>query len=254
MEKRGKLYIGTSGWSYSHWQNIFYPQDLPPRKYLKYLSKYFKTTEVNYSFYHLPKPSTFENWYRETPDYFVFAVKVSRFITHIKRLKNINLPLELFLDNALSLRTKLGPLLFQFPANFSAKEENIKRLEETLDILKRIETKKRKNIKSAFEFRNKSWFQENVYALLKEYKTALVIANSPNFPEAKRITTNFVYLRMHGSKVLFGSEYTDRELKNLARKIENWLKRKLDVYVYFNNDFKGYAVMNAEKLINFCQF
>ena len=130
--KEGKFYIGTSGWVYSHWEGIFYPEDLSGKDKLKYFSEHFKTAEVNYSFYHLPKPITYQNWYKQTHKDFIFSVKASRFITHIKRLKEVKDPWKTFLENALNLKEKLGPILFQFPPNFSATEENIKRLQDFL--------------------------------------------------------------------------------------------------------------------------
>jgi len=150
-----ELFVGTSGWVYGYWEGIFYPEDLPSKDKLKYFSQYFKTTEINYSFYHLPRPSTYQNWYKQTPADFIFAVKASRFITHIKKLSGVN-PVrsktpkasadgethrtsngvkdawKTFLENALNLKEKLGPILFQFPPSFKATEENIKRLENFL--------------------------------------------------------------------------------------------------------------------------
>ena len=121
------LFIGTSGWVYSHWERIFYPENLPSKDKLKYYSQHFKTVEINYSFYHLPRPSTYQNWYSQTPDDFLFAVKASRFITHIKRLKGVKDAWKQFLENALNLKEKLGPILFQFPSSFKTTEENLKR-------------------------------------------------------------------------------------------------------------------------------
>jgi len=146
----GKIFIGTSGWVYSHWEGIFYPENLPSRDKLKYFSQHFKTAEINYSFYHLPQPSTYQNWYKQTPKDFLFAVKTSRFITHIKRLKGVKKAWKHFLENALSLKEKLGPILFQFPPSFKATEESIKRLK---NFLKLIRTNSR--LRFALEFRHK---------------------------------------------------------------------------------------------------
>jgi uncharacterized protein YecE (DUF72 family) len=244
---KDKIFIGTSGWVYSHWDDIFYPEDLPAKDKLKYFSKRFKTAEINYSFYHLPRPSTYQKWYSETPEDFLFAIKASRFITHIKRLKDVKEAWKTFLENALSLKEKLGPFLFQFPPSFQANETEIKRLE---DFLKLIIKKK---LCYAFEFRHKSWCNKKIYKLLKKYNVAWVIADSPSYPKAEEITSDFVYVRMHGSKVLFTSNYTKRELKDLSQKIKKWLSQKKDVYVYFNNDAMGYAVENAKKLLKLCQ-
>lgn len=274
MEKRGKLFIGTSGWVYSHWERIFYPEDLKGRDKLKYFSKYFKTTEINYSFYHLPSRETFQKWYQETPADFIFSVKASRFITHIKRLKDVEKPWKIFFKNALNLKEKLGPILFQFPPNFKATEENIKRLENFSKVITdhSLFTTHYK-LKTAFEFRHESWCDEKIYKLLKKYNIAWVIADSPvypyietlkkfrsgrsakggNRPKAEVATTNFIYIRMHGSKVLFSSKYTKKELQNLARQIKKWLKDELDIYCYFNNDAYGFAIENAKELLKLCQ-
>ncbi|KPJ55583.1 hypothetical protein AMJ49_06810 [Parcubacteria bacterium DG_74_2] len=240
-----KLFIGTSGWAYNHWQNIFYPENLAGKDRLKYFSQHFKTTEINYSFYRLPTHVTYQNWYEQTPENFIFAVKTSRFITHIKRLKGAKPAWKTFLKNALNLKEKLGPFLFQFPANFSATDENIKRLKEFLKIIVKYKAR------FAFEFRHKSWCAQEIYKILKKYNCAWVIADSPNYPKAEKITADFVYIRMHGSKVLFSSKYTKKELENLAQKIKKWLKQK-DVFVYFNNDAMGYAIENAKTLKNLC--
>ena len=240
-----KLFIGTSGWSYGHWDGVFYPEDLPYKEKLKYYSRHFRTAEINYSFYHLPQRQTFKNWREQTPDDFVFAVKASRFITHIKRLKGVKQALATFLENALNLKEKLGPILFQFPPSFKATEENIKRLE---DFLKIYRGQTSVNL-FVFEFRHESWFTKKVYGLLKKYKAALCIADSPRYPKEVRATAPFVYIRMHGSQGLFSSKYTKKELVDLAKHIKKFLKQKKDVYVYFNNDAYGFAVENAKELL-----
>ena len=253
----GKLFIGTSGWVYSHWDGIFYPEDLPSKDKLKHFSKFFKTTEINYSFYHLPRPSTYQNWYNQTPADFIFAVKASRFITHIKRLSGVKEAWKQFLENALYLKEKLGPILFQFPPSFRATSENIKRLEDFLKILRGRTSIKggstSKNLKYAMEFRHKSWCDKKIYDLLKKYKVAWVIADSPSYPKAEVVTADFIYIRMHGSKLLFSSKYTKKELSSLSQKIKKWLKQNLDVYVYFNNDAYGYAIENAKELLKLCK-
>lgn len=266
---KGKLFIGTSGWIYFHWQGVFYPEDLPSKDKLKYFSQHFKTTEINYSFYHLPRPSTYQNWYSQVPADFIFAVKANRFITHIKRLQGVKKAWKQFLDNALFLKEKLGPILFQFPPGFKAISENIERLANFLKLITKNQKPKTYNLKFAFEFRHKSWCQEKIYKLLKKYNVAWVIADSPRYPyietllkfrsgrpakggnrpKAEVVTADFVYIRMHGSKVMFSSKYTSEELERLAQKIKKWLKTR-DVYCYFNNDAYGYAIENARELLN----
>lgn len=250
-KRRTKLYIGTSGWIYSDWEGIFYPKDLAAKNKLRYFSKHFKTAEINYSFYHLPRPSTYQNWYNQTPSDFIFAVKASRFMTHIKRLRGVKEAWKTFLINTLHLKKKLGPILFQFPPSFQANDENIKRLDNFLKFI-RVDSysypHRLARLRFAFEFRHISWCGEKIYKLLRKYNAAWVIADSPRYPKIEALTADFIYVRMHGSESLFGSKYTDEELKILAGKIKRWLK-SVDVYVYFNNDFRGYAVENAKKLL-----
>ena len=243
MKRKGKLLIGTSGWVYDHWEKIFYPENLNDKDKLKYFSKHFRTTEINYSFYHLPRPEIYQKWHQETPADFIFSVKASRFITHIKRLKDVEKPWKIFFENTLNLKEKLGPILFQFPPNFKATEEDVKRLNDFLKLINRYK------LKYAFEFRHQSWCHEKIYNLLKEYNIAWVIADSPSYPKAEVITADFVYIRMHGSKILFSSKYTKKEVRDLSQKTRKWQEQGLDVYCYFNNDAYGFAVKNAKELL-----
>jgi len=241
----GKLYIGTSGWSYRHWRGIFYPEDLPYGEQLQYYSRHFPTTEVNSSFYHLPRPSTVEKWYRETPSHFLFAVKVSRLITHVKRLTDIEEAWNNFQERVALLKEKLGPLLLQFPPSFRMEEENYQRVEEFL--------KNRPDLQLAFEFRHSSWCDPAAYDLLKKYNAAWVIADSSRYPKAKAITADFAYIRMHGPEALFSSSYSEEQLEELAQDISQYMKICREIYVYFNNDVGGCAVQNAKTLWEKCQ-
>ncbi|MGB7291620.1 MAG: DUF72 domain-containing protein [Thermodesulfobacteriota bacterium] len=240
---KGEIYIGTSGWVYNDWQGIFYPGDLRPKDRLRYFSDHFKTTEINYSFYHLPKSKTYENWYNQTPDSFVFAVKASRFITHVKRLKEVKSAWDRFLENALYLKEKLGPILFQLPPSFRASHENVKRLEEFLQQIAN------EDLRFAFEFRHENWCNDEIYRIIKKYNVAWVIADSPRYPKAEVVTADFVYIRMHGSEKLFSSKYSIEEIEDLAEKIKIWYSKGSDIYTYFNNDFHGYAIENARELL-----
>ncbi|HWP90915.1 MAG TPA: DUF72 domain-containing protein [Thermodesulfobacteriota bacterium] len=239
----GKLYVGTSGWVYGDWNGIFYPENLSSKDRLRYFSQHFKTAEINYSFYHLPKPETYKNWYNQTPADFVFAVKASRYITHVKRLKGVKTAWKRFLGNALHLREKLGPILFQFPPSLKVTPENTKRLGDFLEFIIGP------SLRIAFEFRHRSWCDEKAYETLRKHKIAWVISDSSRYPKAEAVTSDFVYIRMHGPKSLFSSKYTDEELKTLAQKIKNWLSKGLDVYAYFNNDFQGYAIQDAKEIL-----
>jgi uncharacterized protein YecE (DUF72 family) len=241
---KGEIYIGTSGWVYNHWNRIFYPEDLRPKDRLRYFSDHFKTTEINYSFYHLPKSTTYENWYNQTLNNFVFAVKASRFITHVRRLKDVKTAWDKFLENALHLKEKLGPILLQLPPSFRATHENVKRSEEFLRQITR------QGLRFAFEFRHETWCDDEIYRMLKKYNVAWVIADSPSYPKAEVVTADFVYIRMHGSEKLFSSKYKAEELENLAHKIKAWNFKGFDIYTYFNNDDHGYAIENARELMS----
>ncbi|WAM36361.1 DUF72 domain-containing protein [Caldicellulosiruptor acetigenus] len=238
-----KLYIGTSGWSYSHWKEIFYPVDLPYEKRLEFYSKHFATSEVNSSFYHLPQEKTIINWYNSTPEGFIFSVKASRIITHLKRLSDVDEEWENFIKRIDLLKEKLGPILLQFPPSFKKDEENLQRL---ISFLRGKEA-----YRFALEFRHKSWCDEEVYEILKSLHTAWVIADSSRYPKAKVITADFAYIRMHGPEALFSSCYSEEQLEELAKDIEEYLKICNEIYVYFNNDVNSCAVQNAKTLIEF---
>lgn len=238
------LYIGTSGWNYSDWRGTFYPEDLPARQYLAWYSSRFSTTELNYSFYHLPRGSTFKNWFAQTPEGFVFAVKAHRSITHVRRLEAVEGIWSEFLENASELKHKLGPVLLQFPPSLRARPEVLRAF---LESSRRMLGAKR--IPLAFEFRHSSWFSEEVEGLLREHGAAMVIADSERFPQAPlRPTAPFVYLRFHGPGRMFASEYSEAELREWAGRITAWRSQGLAVFAYFNNDFHGYALNNARTL------
>lgn len=249
MRKR-KVYIGTSGWIYSHWNKIFYPENLNSQEKLKFYAKHFSTTEINYSFYHLPKPSTYQKWYQATPKGFLFAPKVSRFITHIKRLKGVKEAFKTFFENALNLKEKLGPFLIQLPPSFKFEKENFKRLKEFLEYLKKLKEKEKEiEILYALEVRHKSFENEKFFNLLKKYDVALVISDSSRWPKIEKPElASFVYLRFHGPDQLFASKYSCKDLKKYAQKIKKWRKTKT-IFAYFNNDFYGFALENAKELI-----
>ena len=233
------FHIGTSGWSYDHWIGRFYPEDVKKNKWLGCYSKEFDTVEINSSFYYLPKPKTFTGWKENTKKDFTFSVKVSRYITHIKRLKGCREPLGRLFESADELGEKLGPFLFQLPPNLKKDDEVFKEFLEMLP----------GNYKYAFEFRNESWFSEDIYELLEKYGCAIVISSSPGFPYREKITANFCYMRMHGSGELYRSSYSKEELKKISVLIKKNLNKNIESYVYFNNDEEAYAIENARTLI-----
>lgn len=244
-----RLFVGTSGWTYSSWKGTFYPEELPARQYLKFYAKNFGTTEVNYSFYHLPKLSTYEKWASQVPDSFVFAVKASRFITHVKRLIEVVNAWSTFVQNARALGPHVGPVLLQFPPSFRCDPQRVAAFLKGA----REPMSQSSGLRLAFEFRHESWFKEEIYALLRQHQAALCIADSSRYPRHDKVTADFVYVRFHGRAKLFASEYTDKELMDEATRIRRYLRNGLDVYVYFNNDARGYAVKNAKTLRDLVQ-
>lgn len=224
---------------YDHWGGgVFYPADLPKSKWLDHYQKYFDTVEINNTFYHLPKAETFKNWHKGVSKKFTFAVKANRFITHIKRLKDAREPVKLFMSRAKLLKYNLGPILYQLPPRWRANPERLKDFSKTLP----------KNTINVFEFRDTSWFNDEIYSILKKKKLNFCIYSMPGVDCPKVVTGKAVYIRMHGGSILYGSNYADSELKDLAKMVRGFLKKKLSVYVYFNNDAYGYAVKNALRL------
>lgn len=236
-----EYYIGTSGWHYEDWRGRFYPEDLAKSKWLKFYADHFATLELNNSFYRLPSDKAFINWRESTPEHFVFAVKVSRFITHIKRLRNVEAPLENFLARANLLQRKLGPLLYQLPPNMKRNDEV---LEAFLSFLPR-------QYGHVFEFRNESWIDDSVFDLLRRYNAGLCVFDMPGFTCPLVATADFAYIRFHGSIGLYSSSYSDEELSDWAKKISNLGRNLEKVYIYFNNDVAAYAVKNAQTMMRF---
>jgi uncharacterized protein YecE (DUF72 family) len=235
---RAKYYVGTSGWHYEHWRGRFYPLELPKSKWLEFYARSFTTVELNNSFYNLPSEKAFANWGNSSPDGFVYAVKVSRFITHIKKLRNVGEALEKFLERAKLLGGKLGPLLYQLPPGM---HRNDQVLEAFLSILPR-------ELSHVFEFRHESWLDKGVFDLLHKYNAGFCIYDMPNFTTPLEATADFVYVRFHGSTWLYGGSYSDEELTKWAKEISKLARGKKAVYIYFNNDAEAFAVQNARTL------
>jgi uncharacterized protein YecE (DUF72 family) len=232
--------IGCSGWNYQHWRNgVFYPPRLPPRRWLEFYARHFDTVEVNATFYRLPRESAVANWVRESPAGFLFAVKMSRYVTHIKRLRDLASSLELFYSRIRPLvgSTKLGPVLWQLPGTFRRDDE---RLAEALVALPPG--------RHCFEFRHESWFVDEVYELLRTRNVALVIGDTPvrRF-QAHELTADWTFIRFHQGTRGRRSNYSERELEEWAQRIEGWAANA-EVYAYFNNDREGFAVRNGRWL------
>ncbi len=233
-----KSYIGTSGFSYGHWRGIFYPEDLKSKDFLSFYAQHFDTVEMNNTFYHTPRDSSIKKWVSETPQNFVFSIKASKFITHIKRLKDVEDSLRLFLQKAELFDDKLGVVLFQLPPSLKA---DIPLLGDFLSLLP-------KGRRFTVEFRHKSWLDDKIFTLLSDYNVAFCISDTPRYPYAEVVTANFSYIRLHGHEVLYASSYSNEQLMHYAEFIRMWNKKGVQFFVYFDNDFYGYAVKNALKL------
>ncbi|MBA3648624.1 MAG: DUF72 domain-containing protein [Chitinophagales bacterium] len=242
-----KIYAGTSGFNYKHWHERFYPKDFPVARQLEFYTEHYNSVEINSSFYHLPKESTFLSWKNRTPDHFRFAIKGSRYITQFLALKNAWEAVENFFSQSKALGLKLEVVLWQLPAHRAV---NVERLNSFAEVLKNnTEANKTRH---AFEFRHPTWFTEEVYTVLKKYNLGLVIQHSNQWPVVEKVTANFTYLRFHGAPNLYASDYTDAELQEWAGKIKK-LARGKDVFAYFNNDINVYAINNAKKLSEFLE-
>lgn len=236
----GELFIGTSGYAYKQWRGVFYPKELPQDEWLAFYSKHFSTVEINATFYGSFSRETFAKWREDAGKDFAFTLKGSRYITHMKRLRDAKPSVERFFAPAAGLGSSLSCVCWQFPRNFQRKDETLARLETFLSLLPR-------DVRQAFEFRHDSWFDTSAFALLNRHHAGFVINDSPHFPSSEHVTGDFAYIRFHGPGKLYASSYTEAELRAWATKIGRYL-RTGDVYGYFNNDAAAYAVKNAKEL------
>jgi uncharacterized protein YecE (DUF72 family) len=231
--------VGCSGWNYRDWREAFYPKGLPPKRWLEHYATVFETVEVNNTFYRLPTRSAVAGWAEQTPPDFVFAVKASRYLTHIKRLTDMEAGVERFYERIEPLveSRKLGPVLWQLPGNFRRDDE---RLDRALAALPPG--------RHCFEFRHESWFTPEVYGLLRRAGAALVIGDAPERPfQTHELTTDWTFVRFHRGSRGRNGNYSARELEEWAARIRRW-RRKVDVYAYFNNDWNAYAIANGRAL------
>ena len=228
--------IGTSGWHYKHWVGRYYPADIKPAKMLEYYLRDLDTVELNNTFYHLPKETAFDAWRKSVPPNFVFAVKGSRFLTHMIKLKDAERGIVNFVPRAKRLGRKLGPVLWQLPPKWNV---NAERLEDFLSKLPR-------RTRYAFELRNQSWMTDSVYEILQKYNAAFCIYELAGYHSPMEITAKWTYVRLHGpTQNKYQGSYSDHQLERWAERIAEW-SRKLDaIYVYFDNDDSAFAVHNA---------
>ena len=287
MPSPGTVRIGISGWNYKGWRGVFYPSDLPHKKELSYAASIFPTIEVNGTFYSLQRPSSFEKWSAATPDDFVFAIKGSRFITHIRRLNKIRAPLaNFFASGVLRLGPKIGPVLWQLPPNFKFDPGRIesffkilpRNTEAAVALARRhdkrvsrrswLKTDQNRRIRHAIEIRNDTFAVPEFIQMLRAYNVALVCADSVEWPRLMDVTADFMYCRLHGSEQLYASGYDDSALDVWAQRVAAWAcgrepadanrvmpaltdnRKPIDVYVYFDNDAKVRAPSDARGLIS----
>lgn len=285
--KAGRILIGISGWRYEGWRKVFYPAGLAQRRELHYASRQLPTIEINGTFYSLQRPECFAAWREETPSGFVFAVKGSRYLTHMLKLRNAHRPLaNFFASGIFNLRGKLGPFLWQFPPNFGF---NAERLEEFFGLLPRdtesalrlawrrdarmhgrscLGIDANRKLRHAIEIRHESFLDPAFVRLLRRHDIALVVADTAGkWPYREDVTSDFMYLRLHGDEELYVSGYSDAALDRWAARIRAWSRggeprdaakiapklapprRPRDVYCYFDNDAKVHAPFDALKLI-----
>ena len=287
MEGMAGIRIGISGWRYPPWRGVFYPEDLVQRDELRYASRHFPTIELNGSFYSLQRPESYARWREQTPRGFVFAIKGPRFITHVLRLRDIEVPLaNFFASGVFGLREKFGPLLWQFPANFKYDHDLLARFfdllpcdtEAALKLARRrdfhvkgrvrLAIGRNRRLRHAIEVRHPGFLDASFVALLREHDIALVVADTAGkWPYVEEVTASFMYLRLHGDKELYASGYTDAALDRWAARILAWhagsqprgavrvatapsppRRRSRDVYCYFDNDAKVHAPFDAIRL------
>ncbi len=231
-------YIGTSGWQYEHWKGAFYPKEITQQEMLASYATRFQAVEVNNSFYRLPKIETLEHWNETVPPGFLFAVKASRYLTHMKKLKNVEDSVNRFFERVDILSDRLAPVLFQLPPNWHCNPE---RLADFLSMLPQ-------GHRYVFEFRDESWFDDRIYHLLEEAGAAFCIYDLAGHLSPKQLTAEFVYVRLHGPGAAYQGSYQTEELCGWAGALSSWTRQGKDVFCFFDNDQKGYAAENALKL------
>jgi uncharacterized protein YecE (DUF72 family) len=236
---RGRCHIGTSGWSYKHWRGPFYPAAMSKgADQLRFYAERFDAVEVNGTFYRLIEADTFRRWREATPEGFLFACKGSRYLTHMKRLKDPEQGVRRFLERVEALEDKLGPIVFQLPGRFRPDRERLEKFLEALPSQHRY----------AFEFRDPAWFESEILKALAARDVALCLYEFAGREAPLEVTAGFVYIRLHGPDGPYRGSYDDRRLRSWAKRISGWTRKGLDVHCYFDNDDRGFAPRNALRL------
>ncbi len=235
-----KIHIGTSGWQYKEWKGQFYPESINNEKMLEKYHESFSTVEVNNSFYQLPAEDTLNNWSEQTDDDFIFAMKANRYITHMKKLNEPQEALEKMFDRFDVIDPKIGVILFQLPPNWNSDPDRLKKFCDLLS----------EKYRYSFEFRNDTWYNDDIYEILNTYNCALCINDIDGKLSPMKFTTDFTYIRLHGPNERYKGSYSNEQLSNWKENIENSLKETNEIFCFFNNDTNAHAPHNAEKLKN----
>jgi uncharacterized protein YecE (DUF72 family) len=230
--------VGTSGWSYPHWRGAFYPEALPSNKWLGWYAERFDSVEVNNSFYTLPSHDTFATWRSITPPSFLFAVKASRYITHMKKLRETDEAVKTLLSRVAALKEKLGPILFQLPPRWRYNHERLERFLASLP----------EGFDYAFELRDPGWFNERCFALLERYGVAHCLYHMGPDASPRRLAGPFVYVRLHGPVAGYKGSYDGRTLRGWADTIDTWQREGREVFLFFDNDEAAYAAHDASRI------
>ena len=236
--RKQEVRVGCSGWQYRHWRGNFYPPELPQSRWFAHYARTFDTVEINNTFYRLPEAETFDKWRSQAPSDFLYAVKASRFLTHMKKLKDPDEPIHRFFERADELKSRLGPVLYQLPPNWSL---DLDRFEKFLAALPR-------NHAHAVEFREPSWYDERVYALLREHGVALCLHDMQGSASERIVVGPFIYVRFHFGTSRYGGKYEDWRLDDWAAWLSARIDEGLSVFAYFNNDVGGHAPRDAVRL------
>jgi uncharacterized protein YecE (DUF72 family) len=234
----GTVFIGISGWQYDVFEGRFYPEGMKKTEQLSFYARHFQTVEINSTFYHLPKKTTVENWREKVPEGFIFAIKASRYITHMKNLKAPDETLPKFFDRIEPFRDKRGPILFQLPPNWQMKSDRLKSFVKALP----------EGYRYTFELRNPSWFTPTVITLLRDHGIAACIYDFNRRQSPILQTADFDYIRLHGPGKAYNDPYDRDALGRWADRIAGWSEDGRDVFMYFDNTKRGYAWENARTL------